>query len=72
MLAFKSATELTQLLRDRQIAGGVLGGGLAYRLFFWVLALTVLGSAVPTAPRCSLRRTSVGDGALEDEAPSVW
>jgi uncharacterized BrkB/YihY/UPF0761 family membrane protein len=33
------------LLRDRQIAGGVLGGGLAYRLFFWVLALSVLGTA---------------------------
>jgi uncharacterized BrkB/YihY/UPF0761 family membrane protein len=28
--------------QDRQIAGGVLGGGLAYRLFFWTLALTVL------------------------------
>ena len=27
---------------DRKIAGGVLGGGLAYRLFFWMLALTVL------------------------------
>lgn len=30
------------LLRDREIAGGVLGGGLAYRLFFWSLALTLL------------------------------
>ncbi len=29
-------------LRDRQIAGGVLGGGLAYRLFFWALAITLL------------------------------
>ena len=28
--------------RDKDIAGGVLGGGLAYRFFFWVLALTVL------------------------------
>lgn len=28
--------------RDKEIAGGVLGGGLAYRFFFWVLALTVL------------------------------
>ncbi len=32
-------------MRDRQIAGGVLGGGLAYRLFFWTLALAVLASA---------------------------
>jgi len=30
------------ILRDKEIAGGVLGGGLAYRFFFWVLALTVL------------------------------
>jgi membrane protein len=30
------------LLRDKEIAGGVLGGGLAYRFFFWILALTVL------------------------------
>jgi uncharacterized BrkB/YihY/UPF0761 family membrane protein len=30
------------LVRDRQIAGGVLGGGMAYRLFFWTLALAVL------------------------------
>jgi uncharacterized BrkB/YihY/UPF0761 family membrane protein len=32
------------LLRDKEIAGGVLGGGLAYRFFFWVLALTVLSA----------------------------
>jgi hypothetical protein len=30
------------VLRDKEIAGGVLGGGLAYRFFFWVLALTAL------------------------------
>jgi uncharacterized BrkB/YihY/UPF0761 family membrane protein len=29
-------------LRDKEIAGGVLGGGLAYRFFFWILALSVL------------------------------
>jgi uncharacterized BrkB/YihY/UPF0761 family membrane protein len=33
------------LVRDRQIAGGVLGGGMAYRLFFWILALAVLVSS---------------------------
>jgi hypothetical protein len=32
------------LVRDKQIAGGVLGGGLAYRFFFWMLALTLLVS----------------------------
>lgn len=30
--------------RDKEIAGGVLGGGLAYRFFFWVLALTVVAA----------------------------
>lgn len=30
--------------RDIRIAGGVLGGGLAYRLFFFVLAIAVLGA----------------------------
>ena len=30
--------------RDVQIAGGVLGGGLAYRFFFWVLSYSVLVS----------------------------
>ena len=30
------------LVRDKEIAGGVLGGGLAYRFFFWALAWAVL------------------------------
>jgi uncharacterized BrkB/YihY/UPF0761 family membrane protein len=30
------------LQRDKEIAGGVLGGGLAYRFFFWILALSVV------------------------------
>jgi uncharacterized BrkB/YihY/UPF0761 family membrane protein len=30
------------MLRDREIAGGVLGGGLAYRFFFWALSWSVL------------------------------
>ena len=30
------------IARDKAIAGGVLGGGLAYRFFFWVLALAVV------------------------------
>jgi len=28
--------------RDKEIAGGVLGGGMAYRFFFWILALAVI------------------------------
>src|SRR5437899_394619 len=31
---------------------------------------TVLGSAPPSAPRCSVRRTSMGDAAVEDEDAS--
>jgi uncharacterized BrkB/YihY/UPF0761 family membrane protein len=30
--------------RDKEIAGGVLGGGMAYRFFFWILALAVIAS----------------------------
>jgi hypothetical protein len=30
------------LVRDKEIAGGVLGGGLAYRFFFWIMSLAVL------------------------------
>jgi membrane protein len=33
------------IVRDRQIAGGVLGGGLAYRLFFWTLSLSLVAAA---------------------------
>jgi uncharacterized BrkB/YihY/UPF0761 family membrane protein len=32
------------LRRDKEIAGGVLGGGLAYRFFFWVLALSLISA----------------------------
>ncbi len=32
--------------RDSRAAGGVLGGGLAYRLFFWILALAVLSAGL--------------------------
>jgi hypothetical protein len=31
-------------VRDKEIAGGVLGGGLAYRFFFWIMALAVLAA----------------------------
>jgi hypothetical protein len=30
------------LSRDKEIAGGVLGGGLAYRFFFWALSFSLL------------------------------
>src|SRR5256885_5343057 len=33
---------------------------------------TVLGGAPPSAPGCSLRRTSMGDAAVEGEDASNW
>ncbi len=49
--------------RDVRIAGGVLGGGLAYRFFFWVLAYSALVSgALGFASRAG---ASVEDGTTE-------
>jgi uncharacterized BrkB/YihY/UPF0761 family membrane protein len=49
------------LLRDKQIAGGVLGGGLAYRFFFWVLALSLLSAG--GLGFAAHANTDVGEGA---------
>jgi hypothetical protein len=54
------------LLRDKEIAGGVLGGGLAYRFFFWVLALTVL-----TAGGLGFASSSGADVASDAEEAGV-
>jgi hypothetical protein len=51
------------LLRDRQIAGGVLGGGLAYRFFFWFLALSVF--AVGGLGFASRSKGNVAEAAQE-------
>ena len=74
-------------LRDREIAGGVLGGGLAYRLFFWGLALTLLtcgglgvaassGSNIDTAMKDSGLTSAVADivasAAQQSEAERWW
>ena len=58
-------TGFRMLERDRHIAGGVLGGGLAYRLFFWTLALAVLafgalGFAPPEQVDSTAQETSLG------------
>jgi uncharacterized BrkB/YihY/UPF0761 family membrane protein len=51
------------IVRDKDIAGGVLGGGLAYRFFFWLLALSVLTSGgLGLASRAG---TSFEDAAAE-------
>ncbi len=54
------------LVRDKEIAGGVLGGGLAYRFFFWVLALTVL-----TAGGLGFASSSGADVASDAEEVGV-
>jgi uncharacterized BrkB/YihY/UPF0761 family membrane protein len=54
------------LVRDKEIAGGVLGGGLAYRFFFWVLALTVL-----TAGGLGFASSSGADVASDAEEAGV-
>ena len=75
------------VVRDRQIAGGVLGGGMAYRLFFWTLALTVLVSAglgfaahagsnvdtaVSDAGLTSAVASSVSEAAEQSDAGRWW
>ena len=58
-------TGFRMLERDSRIAGGVLGGGLAYRLFFWSLALAVLafgalGFAPPEQVDSAAQSASLG------------
>ena len=75
------------LARDKEIAGGVLGGGLAYRFFFWTLALAVLTSGglglasrfaanVETGVEKAGLTTAVADtvsaAAQESQSGSVW
>ncbi|MFN8186895.1 MAG: YhjD/YihY/BrkB family envelope integrity protein [Gaiellales bacterium] len=62
------------LERDVQIAGGVLGGGLAYRFFFWILALSVLASGVlgfASRAGADLQSTADDAGVAETVAESV-
>lgn len=78
-------TGFRMLERDARIAGGVLGGGLAYRLFFWSLALSVLvvgglGFAQPTDVQQAAQNASLGDSfatvignaAAQSEASRWW
>lgn len=56
------------LERDVRIVGAVLGGGLAYRLFFWTIALTVLSAGLlgtASAGGADVRGTAL-DGDLGD------
>jgi hypothetical protein len=62
------------LQRDKDIAGGVLGGGLAYRFFFWILALTVLlagGLGFVSASGADVAASSRSAGVTSSLARSV-
>ena len=52
------------IVRDKEIAGGVLGGGLAYRFFFWIMALAVVAAG-------GLGFVSASGGDVQDEASSA-
>jgi uncharacterized BrkB/YihY/UPF0761 family membrane protein len=75
------------LIRDKQVAGSVLGGGLAYRLFFWTLALTVLicgglgfaantgdnvDSAMKEAGMTTAVAATISSAAQESESGRWW
>ena len=73
------------LERDARIAGGVLGGGLAYRLFFWTLALSVLvfgglgftaaadaQSAAESASLGSNFASIIGNAAAQSQSSRWW
>lgn len=62
------------ILRDKEIAGGVLGGGLAYRFFFWVLAITVLlagGLGLASASGADVAGDSRGAGMTTALASTI-
>jgi len=62
------------LQRDKEIAGGVLGGGLAYRFFFWILALTVLlvgGLGFASASGADVAAESRSAGVTDSLATTV-
>lgn len=78
-------TGYRMLERDARIAGGVLGGGLAYRLFFWSLAIAVLvfgglGFAPPEDVEDAASSTSLGSSfastissaAAQSQASRWW
>jgi uncharacterized BrkB/YihY/UPF0761 family membrane protein len=55
------------MLRDREIAGGVLGGGLAYRFFFWALSWSVLtAGGLGFASRSGDVASAVKDAGLSE------
>jgi hypothetical protein len=59
-------------LRDREIAGGVLGGGLAYRFFFWALSWSVLtAGGLGFVSRSGNLNSAVQEAGLGDSTADV-
>jgi len=60
------------LRRDTSIAGGILGGGMAYRLFFWTLALAVLvAGGLGFAPGSTINTAAGQAGITKQVATTV-
>jgi uncharacterized BrkB/YihY/UPF0761 family membrane protein len=60
------------ILRDREIAGGVLGGGLAYRFFFWALSWSVLtAGGLGFASRSGNLSEAVEDAGLGESSANA-
>ena len=59
---------------DKDIAGGVLGGGLAYRFFFWALSLSLVtagGLGIAARSNVDVASTAVDAGLGEEVADTV-
>ena len=59
---------------DKDIAGGVLGGGLAYRFFFWMLSLSLLtagGLGIASRSNADVASTAVDAGLGDEVADTV-
>ena len=59
---------------DKDIAGGVLGGGLAYRFFFWMLSLSLLtagGLGIASRSNADVASTAVDTGLGDEVADTV-
>ena len=62
------------IARDSAIAGGVLGGGLAYKFFFWVLSFTVIsagGLGIASSVGENVEAAAADVGASESLAASI-
>jgi uncharacterized BrkB/YihY/UPF0761 family membrane protein len=75
------------LARDKEIAGGVLAGGLAYRFFFWTMSITLflagglgiahhantgIGEATEDAGLSTSLSQTIADAAQQSDSGRFW